>query len=278
MSPKIMLQSVVAVAVLVASLATASGVSAGSGCGSAVTVQMGDTLTGIAMACGITVDALRAANPGVGWWPQVGQVLYMPTGGTSGNLYYAAQLGGSTYVVQSGDTLGELAFRYGVSLGAILAVNPQICNPSLIYPGQVINLPASVHAQPCTCYAPTYYAPANYPTSNYPPSYYPPTYQSPTPLPPQVDYSQFRGLKVSYSHGLLVRTGPGRNFPEIVSPLVSAVQDTVWLYRKTSVTVDSTGFVWAEVALPQMVNGYSTGWILVKDELGKYFTIPNIDH
>jgi hypothetical protein len=32
-----------------------------------------------------------------------------------------------------------------------------------------------------------------------------------------------------------------------------------------------------EIQLNQMVNGYSFGWIMVKDMLGNYFTKPNID-
>jgi LysM repeat protein len=51
-------------------------------------------------------------------------------------------------VVQRGDTIGKIAARLGVSVGDILAVNPQIWNASLIYVGQVISLPAA---------APTYY-------------------------------------------------------------------------------------------------------------------------
>lgn len=41
-----------------------------------------------------------------------------------------------------GDTLGKIAARSGTTVGDILAANPQITNASLIYIGQVINLPA----------------------------------------------------------------------------------------------------------------------------------------
>ena len=44
---------------------------------------------------------------------------------------------------QPGDTLRKLAFRWGVTINAILAANPQITNPSLIYVWQVINIPGS---------------------------------------------------------------------------------------------------------------------------------------
>src|SRR5581483_3287784 len=42
---------------------------------------------------------------------------------------------GKTYVVQKGDTLSGIAQKEGVSLQALIAANPQISNPNLIYPG-----------------------------------------------------------------------------------------------------------------------------------------------
>ncbi|HHY60982.1 MAG TPA: LysM peptidoglycan-binding domain-containing protein [Clostridia bacterium] len=44
-------------------------------------------------------------------------------------------------IVQPGDTLRELSQRYHVSYLRLLAANPQIRNPDLIYPGQVVILP-----------------------------------------------------------------------------------------------------------------------------------------
>jgi spore coat assembly protein SafA len=49
-----------------------------------------------------------------------------------------------THVVQPGDTLSGIAEQFGVSLGALEAANPQITNPDLIFPGQVIRIPANV--------------------------------------------------------------------------------------------------------------------------------------
>lgn len=46
-----------------------------------------------------------------------------------------------TYVVKSGDTLHSIARRHGTTVGRILQLNPQIKNPNLIFPGQVIQLP-----------------------------------------------------------------------------------------------------------------------------------------
>lgn len=48
---------------------------------------------------------------------------------------------GTTYAVRSGDTLGAIAARFGVTLAALEAANADISNPGLIYPGQVIKIP-----------------------------------------------------------------------------------------------------------------------------------------
>jgi LysM repeat protein len=200
-------------------------------------------LSGIAQQCGTTVHAIRAANPGLGWWVYAGQVLYIPTGYTS-DSYYPPSSG--TYVVQSGDTLGKIAARIGVSWRDILAVNPQIQNPSLIYSGQVIHLPKGA---------------GNPPPYNPPPK--DPTYPS---SPVELDT-----LKIAYKGGLFVRTQPG-------GPIIaSGLKDTVWYYRPGSQFVDSKWKVWVEVRLYPPVKGYTTGWMLVKDQFGTYFTEPRID-
>ncbi len=47
------------------------------------------------------------------------------------------------YVVRSGDTVGRIAGRFGVSIQAILAVNPQLRDPNLIVTGQTLLLPSA---------------------------------------------------------------------------------------------------------------------------------------
>ena len=51
-----------------------------------------------------------------------------------------------TYTVQSGDCLWSLAEKYygdGSQYKKLAAANPEITNPNLIYPGQVLTIPAA---------------------------------------------------------------------------------------------------------------------------------------
>jgi LysM repeat protein len=240
-------QLLVIIVILVASFGSAGGVRAWSNCTSTVTVQWGDTLSGIAAQCGTTVQAIRAANPGLGWWVYAGQVLAIPTGYSGGPVNQPSY--GGTYTVQRGDTLGKIAIRAGCSLSSILAVNPQIQNPSLIYAGQVINLPTGAKVP-----------------SNPPP---PPPPCNCTPPPSTGD--SLSTLKIDYKHGMYIRTDPGGR---IIS---GAVNKETLYYRTNSVFTDSKGKVWVEVRLFPPVKGYTVGWLLVTDQFGTHFTDPQIN-
>lgn len=50
------------------------------------------------------------------------------------------QVSGNDYVVKSGDSLWGIANAYGLSLARLIQLNPQIGNPNLIYPGQVVHV------------------------------------------------------------------------------------------------------------------------------------------
>jgi len=49
-----------------------------------------------------------------------------------------------TYIVRPGDTLWAIAVNHQVTLAELTAANPQISNPNLIYPNQVITIPTQV--------------------------------------------------------------------------------------------------------------------------------------
>lgn len=235
----------VVLAILAASFASTGSASAWSNCSSSITVQWGDTLSGLALLCGTTVDAIRAANPGLGWWVYVGQVLYIPTGYPAPG---SPPSYGGTYTVQWGDTLGKIAARSGISLSSLLAVNPQIANPSLIYAGQVINLPAGVVVSP-------------------------PPHNPPPPKPcncPSKPVDSLSTLTVAYKYGLYIRSEPGGAI------IASALNKEKLYYRTNSVFVDSNWKVWVEVRVYPPTKGYYTGWVLVRDQFGTYFTDPAI--
>ncbi len=47
----------------------------------------------------------------------------------------------TTHTVKSGDTIWKIAVKYQVGMSEIIAANPHIKNPNLIYPGQKITIP-----------------------------------------------------------------------------------------------------------------------------------------
>jgi tyrosinase len=106
--------------------------------GQTYVVQRGDTLRIIANRFGTTVDAILRVNPQI-TNPNlifVGQRINLPEGAV------VPPTGDQTYVVQRGDTLRIIANRFGTTVTAILQLNPQITNPNLIFPGQVIRVRA----------------------------------------------------------------------------------------------------------------------------------------
>lgn len=114
-------------------------------------VQAGDNLYRIAQRYGTTVSAIVTANsitnPNLIY---VGQVLVIPSGSTPPTTPPPTTppttnpppptTGTSTYTVQRGDNLSRIAQRFGTTVSAIVAIN-SIANPSLIYAGQVLNIP-----------------------------------------------------------------------------------------------------------------------------------------
>lgn len=95
-------------------------------------VQPGDTLFSIAQRFGVDMDELARLNdiedPGTIF---VGQRLRIPAG---------AKPARTLYVVQPGDTLSNIAQRFGVSLDALMEANG-ITNPDEIYAGQILRIP-----------------------------------------------------------------------------------------------------------------------------------------
>ncbi len=135
MNAKKFLQLFILAAVLLASFASTSAAFA-AGCGSSVIVQNGDTLLKIANRCGTTVSALKLANPQIGSGNLIypGQSLLLPGTilGSDGGYFI--------YIVARGDSLKGLAVRFATTVDALLAANPEITNPNVIYEGQHVKV------------------------------------------------------------------------------------------------------------------------------------------
>ena len=52
-----------------------------------------------------------------------------------------ASAAGLSHTVAAGDTMWKLAVKYQVGTSEIIQANPQVANPDLIYPGQVLSIP-----------------------------------------------------------------------------------------------------------------------------------------
>jgi spore coat assembly protein SafA len=100
-------------------------------------VQKGDTLFLIAKRFGVSLDALIRANPQIKNPNLIfpGDVVFIP------QAHVPPKPGMKRVVVQKGDTLFLIAKRFGVSLDALIRANPQIKDPNLIFPGDIVFIP-----------------------------------------------------------------------------------------------------------------------------------------
>jgi peptidoglycan endopeptidase LytE len=136
--------------------------------GTEYVVVHGDTLGKIAKNHGVTLNALKAANPGVEPTKlKVGQKLSIPasTGGvsapgmTGGPASTGSGMGGETYTVKSGDTLTKIAKVHGTTVKAIRAENNLTTDHIKV--GQKLKIPARAEAAaPVAPPPPPYTAPA----------------------------------------------------------------------------------------------------------------------
>lgn len=107
------------------------------------TVKSGDTLSSIAKRHGLlSYTQILRVNPDIENPDLIrpGQVINVPK-----------QVPMGTYIVKAGDTLGNIVYNYNrehkdiygteITFDEVLAYNPRIINPDMIYPGMVIYLP-----------------------------------------------------------------------------------------------------------------------------------------
>lgn len=108
------------------------------------TVVSGDTMFLIAQRFGISLDGLINANPHIANPNMIfpGDVLCVP-GEEGGRIPVSCPAGfRGRYTVVAGDTMFLIAKRFRVGLESLIAANPQITDPNMIFPGDVLCVPA----------------------------------------------------------------------------------------------------------------------------------------
>jgi N-acetylmuramoyl-L-alanine amidase len=109
-----------------------------------VTVQSGDTLSGIAAAHGLSVAQLRELNglPGNSSLIHAGQTLTVSGGSSSGGSGSGGSSAGGGHAVSPGETLSGIAARYGVSQSAIAQANG-LDAAGTVYAGRSLVIPGA---------------------------------------------------------------------------------------------------------------------------------------
>jgi membrane-bound lytic murein transglycosylase D len=107
---------------------------------STYTVRKGDTLSDIANRSGTSVEELRNANGISGSRIHPGTELRIPDSKSATPSGRTASVG-TTYRVRKGDTLYDIARRFGTSISALRRANG--LRSSRIYPGDVLQIPPS---------------------------------------------------------------------------------------------------------------------------------------
>ncbi|MCP2015209.1 murein DD-endopeptidase MepM/ murein hydrolase activator NlpD [Deinococcus sp. HSC-46F16] len=96
-------------------------------------VKPGDNLTVIAGRAGVSIAALKSANPALrnANYVRAGQVLRIPD----------RVLAGRTHRVRGGENLTVIARRYGVSLAQLLGANPAYRGGKVLRAGATVRIP-----------------------------------------------------------------------------------------------------------------------------------------
>lgn len=104
------------------------------------TVQRGETLWDLAKRFGTTTSAIRRANSmGATEQLMAGQTISMPGKGRSKNKSES----GFWYTIRRGDTMSDVAAKFGVGLRQLLSLNGNV-DPKSIRVGQRIRVPRNL--------------------------------------------------------------------------------------------------------------------------------------
>ncbi len=104
-------------------------------------IQPGEHIYQIARKCGVSAQAIIAANPGTNPnFVRPGQTINMPSDGSVPPGSGVPSTGGHTYIVRAGDNLFRIALRYGTTVYMLMQLNG-LSNPNYLYVGQVLSVP-----------------------------------------------------------------------------------------------------------------------------------------
>ncbi|GAB1475876.1 hypothetical protein MASR2M70_07080 [Bacillota bacterium] len=96
-----------------------------------------ESMNTIASRFGVTPDSLVEANPILNAIPMSpGMMLTIP-GRAESTLPQGTYI---DYIVQPGDSIYQIANRFRLNYRNVISKNPQIPNPDVIWPGQVLKL------------------------------------------------------------------------------------------------------------------------------------------
>jgi LysM repeat protein len=104
------------------------------------TVKSGDKLSVIAQRNHTTTDAIKALNNLASDSVHAGQKLKLPVVAPSGATLAPVATGGLSHTVKPGETLGDIAKKYGLKVGD-LAVANNITDPKKLRVGQELKIP-----------------------------------------------------------------------------------------------------------------------------------------
>ena len=100
------------------------------------------------------------------------------------SLLCSTALAAGTHTVESGETMYKIADKHGVELEELIAANPQVKNPDLIFPGDVLTLPGAEEGSCRGGPPPRKLPPRRLLLRKLPPRRPPPRRLPPRPLPP----------------------------------------------------------------------------------------------